>query len=61
MAGGAAVAPGRALRRLAAGKGAREKRVWPRRLAILAAVVVVMVVSWYWIFPWLETVLPSEY
>jgi hypothetical protein len=35
--------------------------VWPRRVAIFAAVVVVMLVSWYWIFPWLETVLPSEY
>jgi hypothetical protein len=56
------VAPGRARRRqTASGRGAREKKVWPRRAAILAAIVILMVVSWFWIFPWLETVLPSEY
>jgi hypothetical protein len=53
---------GRAQRRRAAsGRGARERKIWPRRAAIFAAVVVVMVVSWFWIFPWLETVLPAEY
>jgi len=61
VAGDEAMEPGRARRLAKAGRGAREKRVWPKRLAIFAAIVVVMLVSWFWIFPWLETVLPSEY
>ena len=42
-------------------RGARERRAWPGRLALLALVAVAMVVCWLWVFPWLETVLPAEF
>jgi hypothetical protein len=52
----------RALRqRVAATGGARVKRVWPQRLAVACLIAVALVVCWYWIFPWLENILPSEF
>jgi hypothetical protein len=42
-------------------KGTRERKVWPKRVAILVAIAVVMVVSWYWVFPWLDSVMPAEF
>jgi hypothetical protein len=41
--------------------GARAKKVWPRVLTITALIVVAMVACWIWVFPWLESVLPSEF
>jgi hypothetical protein len=41
--------------------GARAKKVWPRVLTIMALIVFAMVACWLWVFPWLESVLPSEF
>jgi hypothetical protein len=35
--------------------------MWPRVLIIMTLIAVAMVVCWFWVFPWLETVLPSEF
>ena len=52
----------RALRqRIAATGGARVRRVWPQRLAVGLLIAAALVVCWYWVFPWLENILPSEF
>jgi hypothetical protein len=41
--------------------GERRARSWPRIVAIIAWIVFLMVVCWYYIFPWLERVLPENF
>lgn len=35
--------------------------MWRGRLLVLAVIIAVMIVCWYWIFPWLEQFLPSTF
>jgi hypothetical protein len=51
----------RAAQRRPGAGGARVRRVWPQRLALIGVIIVAMVVCWYWIFPTLENLLPSEF
>ena len=41
--------------------GERQARAWPRIVAIVAWIVLVMVVCWFYVFPWLERVLPESF
>jgi hypothetical protein len=41
--------------------GERRARTWPRVVAIVAWIVFLMVVCWYYVFPWLERVLPESF
>ena len=41
--------------------GERQARSWPRIVAILSWIVLVMVVCWFYVFPWLERVLPESF
>jgi hypothetical protein len=47
------------------GRRARQtegrRRSWPRVVAILSWIVLLMVVCWFYVFPWLERVLPSNF
>jgi hypothetical protein len=42
-------------------KGIRARRAWPVRLALFGAIAALMLLCWFVVFPWLETVLPSEF
>jgi hypothetical protein len=59
--------PGGPQERVDAGRGRRERqteerrRSWPRVVAILSWIVLLMVVCWFYVFPWLERVLPSNF
>jgi hypothetical protein len=39
----------------------RPHRAWPKVLAIVSWVVLLMVVCWFYVFPWLEGVLPENF
>jgi len=41
--------------------GERQARAWPRIVAIVSWIVLVMVVCWFYVFPWLERVLPENF
>jgi hypothetical protein len=41
--------------------GERQARAWPRIVAIISWIVLVMVVCWFYVFPWLERVLPENF
>jgi hypothetical protein len=41
--------------------GERQARAWPRIVAIVAWIVLLMVFCWYYVFPWLERVLPESF
>jgi hypothetical protein len=41
--------------------GARQARAWPRIVAVISWIVLVMVVCWFYLFPWLERVLPENF
>ena len=39
----------------------RPGRSWPRIVAVISWIVLVMVVCWFYVFPWLERVLPESF
>jgi hypothetical protein len=39
----------------------RSARAWPRIVAIISWIVLVMVVCWFYVFPWLERILPESF
>jgi hypothetical protein len=39
----------------------RQARAWPRIVAVISWIVLVMVVCWFYVFPWLERVLPESF
>jgi hypothetical protein len=41
--------------------GERRARAWPRIVAIISWIVLLMVFCWYYVFPWLERVLPENF
>jgi hypothetical protein len=41
--------------------GGRQARAWPRIVAVISWIVLVMVVCWFYVFPWLERVLPENF
>jgi hypothetical protein len=41
--------------------GERQAKAWPRIIAIVAWIVLLMVFCWYYVFPWLERVLPESF
>jgi len=41
--------------------GERQARAWPRIVAVVSWIVLVMVVCWFYVFPWLERVLPENF
>ena len=41
--------------------GERQARAWPRVVAVISWIVLVMVLCWYYVFPWLERVLPENF
>jgi hypothetical protein len=41
--------------------GERRARTWPRIVAVVSWIVLVMVVCWFYVFPWLERVLPENF
>jgi hypothetical protein len=41
--------------------GDRQARAWPRIVAVVSWIVLVMVVCWFYVFPWLERVLPENF
>jgi hypothetical protein len=41
--------------------GERRARAWPRIVAVISWIVLVMVVCWFYVFPWLERVLPESF
>ena len=41
--------------------GERQARAWPRVVAVISWIVLVMVVCWFYVFPWLERVLPENF
>ena len=56
--------PGDIRRQGSAGRrpaGERQARAWPRIVAIVSWIVLVMVVCWFYVFPWLERVLPENF
>jgi len=56
--------PGDIRRKGSAGRrpaGERQARAWPRIVAIVSWIVLVMVVCWFYVFPWLERVLPENF
>jgi hypothetical protein len=42
-------------------QGGRQARAWPRIVAVISWIVLVMVVCWFYVFPWLERVLPENF
>jgi hypothetical protein len=61
---GLADEPGDIRRKGSAGRrpaGERQARAWPRIVAIISWIVLVMVVCWFYVFPWLERVLPENF
>jgi hypothetical protein len=55
----APVDTGKARRKRPAGE--RQARAWPRVVAVISWIVLVMVLCWYYVFPWLERVLPENF
>jgi hypothetical protein len=55
--------PGDVPRKGAPGRpaGERQARAWPRIVAVISWIVLVMVVCWFYVFPWLERVLPENF
>jgi hypothetical protein len=41
--------------------GERRARAWPRVVAIISWIVLLMVFCWYYVFPWLERILPENF
>jgi hypothetical protein len=41
--------------------GDRPARTWPRVVAVISWIVLVMVLCWYYVFPWLERMLPENF
>jgi hypothetical protein len=41
--------------------GERRARTWPRVVAVISWIVLLMVVCWFYVFPWLERVLPENF
>jgi hypothetical protein len=41
--------------------GERQATAWPRVVAVISWIVLVMVLCWYYVFPWLERVLPENF
>ncbi|HEU4897778.1 MAG TPA: hypothetical protein VFX88_09435 [Actinomycetota bacterium] len=41
--------------------GERQARAWPRVVALISWIVLLMVLCWYYVFPWLERVLPENF
>jgi len=41
--------------------GERQARAWPRIVAVVSWIVLLMVVCWFYVFPWLERVLPENF
>ncbi|HSO55080.1 MAG TPA: hypothetical protein VL330_20620, partial [Actinomycetes bacterium] len=41
--------------------GERQARAWPRVVAVISWIVLLMVLCWYYVFPWLERVLPENF
>jgi hypothetical protein len=41
--------------------GERQARAWPRVVAVISWIVLMMVLCWYYVFPWLERVLPENF
>ena len=39
----------------------RSRSSWPRVVAILSWIVLLMVICWFYVFPWLERVLPANF
>jgi hypothetical protein len=39
----------------------RPGRTWPRVVAVISWIVLVMVVCWFYVFPWLERILPENF
>jgi hypothetical protein len=39
----------------------RPRRSWPKAVAIISWIVLLMVVCWFYVFPWLEGVLPENF
>jgi hypothetical protein len=39
----------------------RPRSSWPKVVAIVSWVVLLMVVCWFYVFPWLEQVLPENF
>jgi hypothetical protein len=39
----------------------RSRSSWPRIVAILSWIVLLMVICWFYVFPWLERVLPANF
>jgi len=52
----------RAFGRFAGGRGSAGGRpAWPRMIALLSWIVLLMVLCWFYVFPWLEHVLPANF
>ena len=61
---GAADEPGDIRRKGSDGRrpaGEGRTRAWPRIVAVISWIVLVMVVCWFYVFPWLERVLPENF
>jgi hypothetical protein len=41
--------------------GERQARAWPRVVAVISWILLLMVLCWYYVFPWLERVLPENF
>jgi hypothetical protein len=39
----------------------RPRKSWPRVVAVISWIVLLMVVCWFYVFPWLERVLPENF
>jgi hypothetical protein len=39
----------------------RARRSWPRIVAVVSWIVLLMVVCWFYVFPWLERILPENF
>jgi hypothetical protein len=57
--GTAAIDTGKGRRNRPAGE--RQARAWPRVVAVISWIVLLMVLCWYYVFPWLERVLPENF
>ncbi len=44
-----------------AGKTAGGRPAWPRVIALISWIVLLMVLCWFYVFPWLEHVLPANF
>jgi hypothetical protein len=55
----AAIDTGKERRKRPAGE--RQARAWPRVVAVISWIVLLMVLCWYYVFPWLERVLPENF